>query len=126
MDIASLKKLLLLSWCAETAYGKWHPRCPSLNQCAVTSLIVQDYFGGQLLRRKMTNRSLHFLNRLPGGIEIDLSEDQLRFIKAKPILYETIVRTRSSLLRHIGVKKRYLLLKAKVEANAKIILIPAN
>lgn len=126
MDVATLKKLFLLSWCAETAYGKWHPLCPSLNQCAVTSLIVQDYFGGQLLRRKMTNLSQHFLNRLPNGTEIDLAEDQLRFIKAKPLQSETKVRSRSSLLRYIGVKRRYLLLKAKVEANANILLIPAD
>ncbi len=125
MDIASLKKLLLLSWCAETAYGKWHPRCPSLNQCAVTSLIVQDYFGGQLLRRKMTNHSQHFLNRLPNGLEIDLAEDQLRFIKAKPIFSETIVYSRSGLLRRFGVKKRYYLLKKLIEANAEIVQMPA-
>ena len=36
------------AWGADTARGYWDKECPSLNQCAVTALVVQDYLGRKL------------------------------------------------------------------------------
>lgn len=126
MDLKMIKVLLKASWCAETAYGKWDHHIPSLNQCAVTALIVQDYFGGKILRRKMTNGNNHFLNKLPDDTEIDLTESQFIVVAAKPIKSETIVYSRSRLLRHLSVVKRYELLKQRVQDNLDKTIIPAN
>lgn len=115
MEIETFKKILPLAWCAETAYGKWNSEVPSFNQCAVTALVFQEYFGGKILRRKMTDGRNHFLNKLPDDTEVDLTEDQFLFINAKPIRSETTVCTRKSLLRHMSVVRRYNLLKQNIE-----------
>ena len=99
---------------------------PTLNQCAVTALVVQDYLGGRILRRKMTNGQYHFLNLLPDGTEVDLTDAQFDWIKPQPIPEFTAVYNRSQLTRHISVRTRYELLKSRVEENRIKQNIPAN
>ncbi|MEK7066312.1 MAG: hypothetical protein AAB965_01925 [Patescibacteria group bacterium] len=115
MDKTRLKELLLSAWCAETAQGKWTPECPSMIQCAVTALVVQDYFGGEMLRCKMTDGDSHYWNRLPDGNEEDWTEEQFDYIEAQPIKSEYIVREREYVLSFPNTKMRYDLLKEKVE-----------
>jgi hypothetical protein len=115
LDLSSLKDTLAKAWCAETAYGDWSPQCPSLNQCLVTSLVVQDYLGGQVLCRKMTDGNIHYLNRLPDNSEVDLTDAQLDYLGAQPIKAKTTVYNRKRLLRFKTVIKRYLLLKTRIE-----------
>jgi hypothetical protein len=117
MDLNTLKDVLQMSWCAATAYGEWDSHTPSSNQCAVTALVVQDYFGGKILRRKLTNGNNHFLNKLPDGTEIDLTETQFSLIITKPIKETTIGYSRNKILRHASVTRRYELLKQRVEDN---------
>lgn len=114
MDIDTLKNILTLAWCAETAQGKWSEDCPSLNQCAVTALVVQDYFGGDLLRCKMTNGDSHYWNRLPDNTEADLTEAQFQFIEAQPLKQDFIVRERAYVLSFASTLTRYELLKQRV------------
>ena len=116
MEIAEIKEALLKAWCAETATnGLWTPACPSLNQCAVTALVVQDYFGGELLRCLMTNGDSHYWNRLPDGTEIDLTEDQFAYLKEEPIKNDFVIRTREYTLSFPDTVKRYELLKERIE-----------
>lgn len=110
MDIKTLKELLLLAWCAETAKGDWNPKNPSLNQCAITALVVQDYFDGELLRCLMTNGDSHYWNRLPDGTEVDLTEDQFQYIEAKPLKKDFVIRTSEYVLSFPETSKRYYLL----------------
>lgn len=125
--IAELKEVLFHAWCAETAFeGIWHKKIPTLNQCAVTALVVQDYLGGKILKRKMTNGQNHYLNRLPDGTEVDLTAAQFDFITPKQILEETSVCSRSQLTRHQNVQTRYELLKKRVEENRTKQDIPAK
>lgn len=43
-------------WSAETsAYDAWRPDQPSRGQCAVTAAIVQDIFGGDILRSRLVD-----------------------------------------------------------------------
>lgn len=114
MNLKTLEKCLLQSWSAETAQGEWTPECPSLNQCAITALVVQDYFGGDLLRCKMTNGNSHYWNRLPDGTEVDLTEDQFNFIEAKPLKDDFVIRARDYVLSFPETARRYALLKEKV------------
>ena len=115
MDLKTLKALLQIAWCAETAYGEWDPNCPSLNQCAVTALVVQKYFGGKLPRCKMPDGKKHFWNILPGGVHVDLSEDQFEFINAKPLKENYEIRNRKHLLSIKSTSRRYELLLKRIE-----------
>jgi hypothetical protein len=110
VDTKSLKEVLMLAWSAETAKGEWNPKNPSLNQCAITALVVQDYFGGELLRCLMTNGDRHYWNRLPDGTEVDLTEDQFKYIDAKPLKNDFVVREREYVLSFPETSKRYYLL----------------
>lgn len=114
MNVDTLKRLLLTTWSANTAQGEWTPECPSLNQCAVTALVVQDFFGGDLLRCKMTNGNSHYWNRLPDGNELDLTADQFDHIEAQPLKNDFVIRDRDYVLSFPETVKRYILLKEKI------------
>ncbi len=77
VDIDNLQRALRASRDQETCYpgskDKRTPENPALGQCAVTALIVQDYFGGELVNCLHTH---HYRNRLPDGKEIDLTKQQ--------------------------------------------------
>ena len=116
MDLITLKKLLNQAWCAETAQGFWRADCPSLNQCAVTALVVQDYFGGDLLRCKMTNGNSHYWNRFPDGTEHDFTEDQFAYISDQPLKNNYIVRNREYVLSFPDTLARYNILKKRINS----------
>jgi hypothetical protein len=48
---------------------------PELGQCAVTSLIIQEIYGGEILFNKEIN---HFWNKLPTGEVVDLTRSQFK------------------------------------------------
>lgn len=103
----NLSYLLHKSWSAETAAGEWSQENPSLNQCAVTALVVQDLFGGDLLRCEMTNGNSHYWNRLPDGTELDLSKEQFEFIQAQPKRETVVIRERQYVLSFPNTIHRY-------------------
>lgn len=116
MDKQTLLSALKRSWDRDTVrpQDEWREDVPSLNQCCVTALIVQDYFGGDLLRCKMTDGDSHYWNRLPSGEEIDFTKDQFSYINPKP-LYNTVeVRNRKKILSYKTTRNRYNILKERV------------
>ncbi len=115
MNLENLRSLLEKSWCKETALGFWSTDNPSLNQCAVTALIVQDYFGGELLRCKTKHGNSHYWNRLSDGTEEDLTESQFEAGTDTAIKSEYLVRDREYVLSFPDTDKRYRLLKEKIE-----------
>jgi hypothetical protein len=62
------------AWSAETSADSegWTPENPSWGQCAITALVLQDLFGGDLLRSTVNGVS-HYWNRLPDGSEVDIT-----------------------------------------------------
>ena len=72
------------SWGPDTADedDDWTPDNPSRGQCDVTSLVLHDIFGGELLVAEVFRNGerveAHMWNRLPGGIEVDLTRDQFK------------------------------------------------
>ncbi len=76
LDIAYL---LHRVWSSETCYPRvrkfWKKENPSVGQCAVTSLVINDFFGGEILFNAEYN---HFWNRLEDGTEIDLTKGQFK------------------------------------------------
>ena len=70
------------AWSRETGAPGSDPKDGSPGgQCAVTALLVQDVFGGELLRCEIkddrgTAYGSHYWNRVPGLGEIDLTREQ--------------------------------------------------
>jgi len=114
IDLRQIQGIIEQAWSADTALGEWTPDVPSLNQCAVTALIVQDYFGGQLLRCEMSDGDSHYWNRLSSGIQIDLTAPQFEHTEARPLRETAIVRDREYVLSFPETEKRYQLLRRRV------------
>jgi hypothetical protein len=72
-----LEKALEQAWDRSTCSdpGKWSSENPAWGQCAVTALIVQDYYGGEL-RRGLVDDISHYWNILQDGHEVDLTLKQ--------------------------------------------------
>ncbi|MEU4008770.1 YunG family protein [Streptomyces pseudogriseolus] len=73
-------------WAADTCshddLPDWRPDNPAVGHCDITALVVNDLFGGDLLvadvRRHGSPHGYHWWNRLPNGIELDLTREQFR------------------------------------------------
>jgi hypothetical protein len=84
LTLRSLEEAIRSSWsvdtCDPTDVAVWAPSNPSRGQCAVTALVVNDFFGGQLLEAEVhypdgSRQGFHYWNRL-SGVDIDLTREQ--------------------------------------------------
>ncbi len=112
---------LLPSICAQdtaAADGKgWTPENPTFGHCAVASLIVQDLFGGELMRVSLEDTEFsesksHYFNCLPGGTLLDITLAQ--FQGQLPRNLPAKERTREYVLGGADTKERYERLKARL------------
>jgi len=73
----ALSKAIARAWARQTSADPagWSAANPAWGQCAVTALIVQDFFGGELFRCEVNSIS-HYWNRLASGKELDLTGHQ--------------------------------------------------
>ncbi|MDD3006485.1 MAG: hypothetical protein PHX30_02805 [Candidatus Pacebacteria bacterium] len=123
MDIKILEKALLKSWSRETSYysAEWNESNPALGQCAITALIVNDYFGGDIVWSEaiLSNKQKisHYFNIIDGK-EVDLTRSQFpkgtiipKGIEKKKIF----ISTREYLMSYEGKNSRYAILKERVE-----------
>ena len=115
MKIKSFKKVLSMVWskktCVPSLREKWNENNKSLGQCDVTSLVVNDYYGGKIMHC-MTSVGSHYYNLIDGEI-VDLTENQ--FAGEIPLYKEGQERTREYLLSNEDTKKRYLLLLMNIK-----------
>ncbi|MET9850821.1 hypothetical protein ACFZC6_45000 [Streptomyces ossamyceticus] len=86
-NLLDLDRTLRVSWAADTCSpddrAAWQPDNPAWGHCDITALIVHDVFGGELLVGEVrlpegVQRGFHWWNRLPSGIELDLTREQFR------------------------------------------------
>ena len=81
MDRIELKQLLIKSWnrdtCSKGLRDKWSNENPSLGQCAITALIVNDFFGGKIMRCIASSGS-HYYNIINDEL-VDLTLIALTF-----------------------------------------------
>lgn len=93
--LVELRARLETVWSADTSASpdRWTPQRSSLGQCAITALLVQDLFGGVLLR-SVNEGDSHYWNRLDDGAEVDLTRDQFETWAPTE---EVVVRERSYL-----------------------------
>lgn len=85
----------------------WSPSTPAKNHCSITSLIVQDYFGGEILRTR-TPGGTHFYNAIDGR-KWDLTVSQFD----EPIPYDDTASTREEAMADTSPEK-YALLAARL------------
>ena len=115
MEIGNLKQLLIGSWnfetCSPGLRDKWSEENPSLGQCAITALIVNDFFGGKIMRC-MASSGSHYYNIID-DVLVDLTVEQ--FLGEIPQYENGEERTRDYLLNNEDTKKRYLLLNKKLQ-----------
>jgi hypothetical protein len=82
--LTEIEAAIRASWSLDTAEEDdgWTPDNPSRGQCDVTCLVVHDIFGGDILAANVFQDGerveAHMWNRLPGGLELDLTREQFR------------------------------------------------
>lgn len=99
------------AWSADTSSDPdgWTQHNRAYGQCAVTALLVQKLMGGELLRAMVGDVS-HYWNRLPSGVELDLTRGQFETFDPGPV--ET--RTREYALSYPATAARYRILARAV------------
>jgi len=84
VTLARLEEAIRASWDRETTEEPdvWTDENPAYGNCAVTALVVRDYLGGGVVAGGVLRGGApvdrHAWNRLPSGLEVDLSRDQFR------------------------------------------------
>ena len=114
MKLEELERLLNKSWSRETCSpglrNNWNEDNLSLGQCAITALIVNDYFGGKIMRC-MASSGSHYYNLIDDKI-VDLTVSQ--FLGEIPLYEKGEERSREYLLGNEDTKSRYLLLRERL------------
>lgn len=119
---SKLEEALQKSWTRETSSEPkiWTPENPAWCQCSGTTLVVQDYLGGEIAWKKIVlpngKKASHYFNVIEGK-EIDYTKTQIPkgtiVLSAKPPI-ESFVSIRDLLLFYPKVQRRYGLLKERV------------
>ena len=94
-EIKKLECALRNSFGVDTCYPAerqdWSKEIPSIGQCAVAALVVQEFLGGEIV---YDQNNIHFWNCVD-GIDIDLSRDQF---PESVVIHESKIRERQELL----------------------------
>jgi hypothetical protein len=84
VTLEALRVAIRASWSLETCdpvdAAHWTHDNPSRGQCAVSAMVVHDFFGGQLLEAEVlfddgSRQGFHYWNRLASG-DVDLTSEQ--------------------------------------------------
>ncbi|MFE7607021.1 YunG family protein [Streptomyces celluloflavus] len=83
-SLINIDRTFRASWAADTCSpdddADWQPGNPAWGHCDITALVVHDLFGGDLMLGDMHHAGepagYHWWNRLPSGIDIDLTSEQ--------------------------------------------------
>jgi hypothetical protein len=81
--LAQVEQAIRDSWSRDTSEDDdWSPENAGRGQCDITALVLHDLLGGELLAAGVyvdgERVESHMWNRLPSGIEVDLTRDQFR------------------------------------------------
>lgn len=112
MNIKNIQKVLLECYSKDLCYPKvqcdWNENNRCFGMCAITSLIINDYFGGDICKIYVDGIS-HYFNLIENNI-VDLTKDQFnREIDYKD--YKIIDRQK---ILTDDTKNRYITLKARL------------
>ena len=118
MKLELLKEYLYKIYSKDTCYplckDEWDIDNPTLGHCAIVTLIVNDYLGGEIYKTKVNGIS-HYFNVIDNEI-IDLTASQFN----KQINYDNkIKKDRKEMLEDKDTLARYNLLKERLESILK-------
>ena len=123
ITLQQLTKALHQAWDSDTAYDatEWSSNNKARGQCVVSSLLVQDYLGGELVRYEINEGSLHemhYANQLEDGTIVDTTGSQYLSpvsMKIKPVALKGFASIRDKRLADTSTARRYEILKKRVE-----------
>ena len=126
-SLQEITSALQKSWSADTAFDPldWSMKNKARGQCVVSSLVVQDYFGGELIKYEVNEGSLHethYMNKLDNGTVIDTTQSQytkpvnLRQAHANCGNFKSL---REKRLADPSTASRYAILKQRVVIHVK-------
>ena len=119
ITLTEFKDALKQSWSRGTSYDQenWTLDNPALGNCAVSALAGVFFLGGCLVVYFIKAVGWHYKNQLPGGIEIDFTEEQ--FTEEPEFLPGKIVDEDGSLKEYLlnqqSTCERFLTLKGRME-----------
>ncbi len=122
LPLKKLEKAIRCSLGRDTCYFKriWDDKSQpdSSGHCRVVALIVNDYFGGEILLSHVVGnpKYTHYWNQLSNGKEIDLTKDQF---KKGTRLTRPVVISRKQVLGNKRINGHYLILKRRVSKKLK-------
>jgi len=125
MNLIEFKKVLQKSWSKETSYcpDDWSNSNSALGQCAVSALVVNDYFGGDIVWADAllpTGQKIsHYFNFIDGKV-VDLTRSQFpegSIIPEGSEKKKDFSSTREFMLSNVNTKRRYEQLKGIVKNN---------
>nr|WP_239583649.1 hypothetical protein [Metabacillus iocasae] len=99
-----MKELLLKGWSLQSS-SKWTADNPACGQCSVTSLVMQDVFGGIILKTRCED-GWHFYNQID-GMRYDFTASQF----SSTINYDDIVSSREEAFQDTNHQQYEYLLK---------------
>lgn len=119
ITLAKLARLLPRICAQDTSYKNdalWASRHPTWGHCTVVALLVQELFGGELLRLSLEGTPFsagrfHYFNRTKAGRLVDLTA--LQFGTWRPRYRSGIVRRRAEVLRTSDVNARFRRLRRR-------------
>lgn len=119
MTIDLLQEALSSSWSRETAYRTdqpfWSEADKTRGQCTVTTMIIHAFLGGEMYRGFSKKYNVfHYWNVIDGK-KIDLTFNQFMHDKADIKFDRIVTKTHDELMKIGNVRRRYLLLKQKVD-----------
>jgi hypothetical protein len=121
-DVVRLEKAFELSWSRKTCFpanrDQWSITNKACGQCAVTVLVVNELYGGEIAYDKEND---HYWNILPDGSQQDFSRMQS---SDETIHKMTAIKERKDILDSKGAlnaqtPQRYMLLRDKVMQTLK-------
>ncbi|AHB42453.1 YunG [Candidatus Saccharibacteria bacterium RAAC3_TM7_1] len=121
-----LLKAMQDSWGPETSLAgdKLPSDNPARGQCVVSSLVVQDFLGGDIVRVHVTGDGIdenHYFNKLADGTAIDVTRKQyedkpITLVDHPPDLESNGYSSmRERCLADDDTRRRYMLLKGMVD-----------
>ena len=107
-----LKKLWDRYSCTPRLREKWSEEDPSVGQCTITAVLVQEIFGGRIFAMTLEEGGFHHYNEVDGRI-FDLASEQMQ---GRTLVYDcAIERSAQELLERPERHQRYLYLKDKLD-----------
>lgn len=115
MDFRVLYAALVLSWSDDTGHALYEELCPSRGQCATTALVVNDHYGGRILKCWTEKGEAHYWNELPDGRQVDLTRCQFEMRGDRPLREGAGRLSRKQVMATYRTEPKYEILRREVD-----------